>query len=167
MNNKKIGVILLIIGIALVIIFGFVIQSLNQDIESLGCFQDPSCTQIETSLTFVHFAFGIFGFLFALGFYLIFFTTGENAIVQRLEADTKKNLDEEKFFILLKGLNSFEKEILNKVRSEPGITQSSLRLKVNMSKAKLSQVLIDLENKDLIKRQKEGKTLKIFSTLEF
>ena len=38
--------------------------------------------KIETSLSIIHLAFGVFGFLFALGFYLLVFSKGEEAIVQ-------------------------------------------------------------------------------------
>ncbi|MAG73790.1 hypothetical protein CL620_05710 [archaeon] len=161
MENKKVGVILLIIGVILGGIFFVLIGNLNGKAEALGCFQDPSCTTIETSLNFIHFAFGIFGFLFALGFYLIFFSEGEKAIVRRLEHDTTRKLEQDKFAILLKGLDAFERDVLRVVRNEDGITQNTLRLKVNMSKAKLSHVLTDLESKKLITRVPEGKTLKI------
>jgi cell division protein YceG involved in septum cleavage len=162
MENKKVGVILLIIGVVLGGIFLALIDNLNTKADALGCFQDPSCTTIETSLNFIHFGFGIFGFLFALSFYLLFFSQGEKAIVKRLEDDTTRKLAEEKFAILLKGLDAFERDVLTAVRNEDGITQNTLKLKVNMSKAKLSHVLTDLESKKLISRVPEGKTLKIY-----
>jgi len=74
MNNKKIGVSLLVLSVILLIIFVVIIRVLNQEIEALGCFERPGCQTIETSLTIVHFAFGVFGFLFALSFYLFFFS---------------------------------------------------------------------------------------------
>ena len=164
MNQKKIGVLILVLAAVLVGIFLFVIQSLNQQIQTLGCFADPSCTQVETSLSIVHFAFGIFGFLFSLGFYLLVFATGEEAIVKRLESDTTRKLSEEKFSILLKGLDEYEKKVLSAVREQNGITQQTLRLRTNFSKAKLSQVLTTLEKKELVRREKEKKTLAVYLT---
>ncbi|PIN73570.1 hypothetical protein COV20_05090 [Candidatus Woesearchaeota archaeon CG10_big_fil_rev_8_21_14_0_10_45_16] len=166
MNNKKIGVLLLILSIVLLGLFIFAISILNKDIEAMGCFQNPGCGDVENSLSIVHAAFGIFGFLFALGFYLIFFSQGEKAVIQRLEADTNKKLNEEKFAILIKGLNEFERETLVAVRDQSGITQSTLRLRVKMSKAKLSQTLSELEKKDLIAREQEGKTFKVYYSFE-
>src|SRR3989344_3448816 len=103
MNNKKIGVSLLVLSVILLIIFVVIIRVLNQEIEALGCFERPGCQTIETSLTIVHFAFGVFGFLFALSFYLFFFSKGDEAIVQRLENDSLRNLEK-------KGLIKREKE---------------------------------------------------------
>ena len=48
------------------------------------------------------------------------------------------------------------------VREQEGITQNTLRLRLNMSKAKLSYVLQELEKRNLIKRIKKGKTLAIY-----
>ena len=165
MNNKKIGVSLLVLSVILLIIFVVIIKVLNQEIEALGCFERPGCQTIETSLTIVHFAFGVFGFLFALSFYLFFFaffSKGDEAIVQRLENDSLRNLEKEKLSILLKGLDEFEKEVITAVREQEGITQNTLRLRVDMSKAKLSQVLGNLEKKGLIKREKERKTFAVY-----
>ena len=162
MNNKKTGVIILVITLALLLIFILIIRSLNQEIQALGCFEKAGCKTIETSLSVIHFAFGAFGFLFALAFYLLVFNKGEEAIVERLERDTERKLGEEKYSILSKGLDEFEKMALNIVREEEGITQNMLRLRVNMSKAKLSQVLQELEKKGLVKREAKNKTFQIF-----
>ena len=161
MDNKRLGVVLLVLSVILLVIFVVVVNSLNQDIAALGCYQDPGCKRLETSLSIVHFAFGIFGFLLALGFYLLFFSKGEEAIVKRLEEDTQKKLTEEKYAILLKGLDDFEKKVITSVREQDGITQNTLALRVDMSKAKLSQVLANLEKKGLIRRVPEKKTLAV------
>lgn len=162
MDNKKVGVFILVITFFLLSVFVLVIQSLNQEIKALGCFQQAGCQTIETSLSVIHFSFGGFGFLFALAFYLLVFSKGEEAIIERLERDTERKLGEEKYSILSKGLNEFEKKVLKVVREEEGITQNMLRLRVDMSKAKLSQVLRELEKKGLIKREPKDKTLQIY-----
>ena len=154
--------IILVITLALLLIFILIIRSLNQEIQALGCFEKTGCRTIETSLSVIHFAFGAFGFLFALAFYLLVFSKGEEAIVERLEKDTARKLEEEKYSILSKGLNEFEKKVLAVVRQEEGITQNMLRLRVDMSKAKLSQVLQELERKELISRVPKDKTFQIF-----
>ena len=162
MNNKKVGVLILVLTLFLLGVFVLVIQTLNQEIKALGCFEKAGCRSIETSLSVVHLAFGAFGFLFALAFYLLVFSKGEEAIVQRLEKDTERKLGEEKYAILSKGLNEFEKKVLKVVREEEGITQNVIRLRVDMSKAKLSQVLQELEKKNLIKRVPKDKTFQVF-----
>ncbi|HIH11776.1 TPA: winged helix-turn-helix transcriptional regulator [Candidatus Woesearchaeota archaeon] len=162
MNNKKIGGIVLGCSIILLIIFIAIILSLQKEAKQLGCYSQPGCTTIDSSLTIVHFAFGFFGFLLALGIYLIFFSTSEEAIVRRLEQDSTRKLEEDTFSILLKGLDTFEREVIQIIKKEPGITQNTLRLKVNMSKAKLSQVLLELDKKGLLTRQEHKKTYKLY-----
>lgn len=152
----------MLLSLMLLVIFILIIQSLNQEIKALGCFEKAGCKTIETSLSVIHFAFGAFGFLFALAFYLLMFSKGEEAIVERLERDTERKLNEEKYAILSKGLDEFEKKVLKVVREEEGITQNMLRLRVDMSKAKLSQVLQELEKKGLVKREPKDKTLQVF-----
>ena len=63
--------------------------------------------------------------------------------------------------MLFKALDPFEQRVIKTVREQPGITQNTLRLRANMSKAKLSYVLQELEKRGLIKRIKKGKTLSI------
>ncbi len=167
MDNKKLGALVLGIAAILLIIFIFVFRSLTQQADILGCFPNQGCTRIETSITMVHFAFGIFGFLFALGFYLLLFTKGEEAIVKRLEADSSRKLNEEKLSLIMKGLDGFEQQVLNAVKEQDGITQSTLRLRVDMSKAKLSQVLSGLEKKGLVKREPQGKSLAVYLKEKF
>ena len=82
--------------------------------------------------------------------------------MQRLEKDTQQKLQEERFFLLMKGLDEFEKKVVRAVREQQGITQNTLRLRVDFSKAKLSQVLAMLEKKGLMKREKKGKTLEVW-----
>jgi uncharacterized membrane protein len=172
MKAKKIGVILIILSILVsFIVFQFV-NDLNEEAEALGCYSEPSCVKLESSISVSHFAFGIIGFIFALGFYMILFNKGEEAIVKRLESDKErdierreKELENSQFDIILKGLDEYEQKIMRAVREQEGITQSTLRIRTDMSKAKLSYVLQDLERKNLIKREKKGKTLAIFLRL--
>jgi len=101
------------------------------------------------------------GFIFALGFYLLVFARGEQAILQRLEEEKNKKLTEEKFSLIARGLDDFEKKVIAAVREQDGITQNTLRLRTAFSKAKLSYVLQDLEKKGLITRVPAGKTLAV------
>ncbi|MBI2666941.1 winged helix-turn-helix transcriptional regulator [Candidatus Woesearchaeota archaeon] len=162
MHNKKIGVIIFLFSALLLVAFIIILSSLNQEIAALGCFENTECKKIETSLSIVHLAFGVFGFLFSLGFYLLVFSKGEEAIVQRLEKDTQQKLQEERFSLLLKGLDEFEQQVVKAVREQQGITQNTLSLRVHMSKAKLSQVIALLEKKRLIKREQKGKTFEVY-----
>lgn len=161
MENKKLGVILIIIGLAVGGLIIYYINILSSKAEILGCFNDPNCLPIEKGLSMSHIGIGIFAFILALGFYLIFFNKTEDKLIKRYGEEK----DNEKFEFAMKFLDPFESKVLRKIREEDGITQSTLRLKLDMSKAKLSYVLQDLEKRELIKRIQKGKTLQVFSRI--
>jgi len=140
--------------------------SLNQESQKLGCFSSEECLGVEKSLSIVNIAFGVFGFMIALGFYLVFFSSDQE-IVKHLKKEKRKMSFDEKWSVLLLGLDKFEKEVMGKVKEQDGITQSTLKLRVKMSKAKLSSVLSSLENKGLIKRESFKKTLRVHLSLNW
>jgi uncharacterized membrane protein len=162
MNNKRLGVIFLVVSVLIAVIMIYLIDGLYGRSRELGCFDNSECKPIESSLSVAHLGFGIIGFIFALGFYLIFFSKGEEAILKRLEEEKKERSEEEKFELILKGLDEYEKAVMKAVKEQNGITQNTLRIRTNMSKAKLSYVLSDLEKKGLIKREQKGKTLAVY-----
>lgn len=161
MENKKLGVLLIIISL----VFGFFLVYYNLDMDKksaeIGCNVAEGCEEIKEILSITHIGFGFFGFMLALGFYLLFFNKTEQAIFKRLEEQKNTEIEEEKFSIILKALDDYEKRVLQLVREQEGITQNTLRLRANMSKAKLSYVLQELEKRGLVKRIPKGKTLQI------
>ncbi len=162
MNNKKLGVVFLIISIILSVLLISLISGLREEAEALGCYNNENCIKLESKITITHFVFGIIGFILALGFYLIFFSKGEEALLKKIEQQDQKKYLGDKFDLILRGLDNYEKEVMNILKEEEGITQNTLLIRTNMSKAKLSYVLRDLENRDLIKRVSKGKTLAVF-----
>jgi hypothetical protein len=166
-NQKKLGLTFIVIGVLLSIVIFQLITELNSKSEELGCFNDEICVEIGSTLSLTHFIFGFMGFIFALGVYLIFFSKGEESVLKRLEETKLKEWKTKKFEWILRGLDEFEKKVMTSVKEQDGITQSTLRIRTNMSKAKLSYVLQDLEKKDLITRLKKGKTLSIHLKDEF
>jgi len=161
MNNKRVGVILLILSTILSVIIVQYLGGVRNEAQDLGCYQNAGCQKLESNLTMGHFAFGIIGFLFALGFYLILFSKGEKLILQHLNEQKQQRSEEEKFEIMLKGLDDFEKRAMKAIKEQEGITQNTLQIRTSMSKAKLSYVLADLEKKELVHREKKGKTYSI------
>ena len=99
--------------------------------------------------------------MFALGFYLLFFNKTEKAILEKLENEKNNKINDEKFNIILKALDSFEQKVIKAIKEQDGITQNTLRLRIDMSKAKLSYVLQELERRGLIKRIVKGNTLSL------
>ena len=70
--------------------------------------------------------------------------------------------EEEKFGLISKALDENEIKIIRTIRENPGITQNTLKIKTDLSKAKVSHVLSDFERKKLVYRQPKGKTYTVF-----
>ena len=148
MNNIKIGVVLVILSILFGAIFFFLLSQIREEQIELGCIpQKEKCLQIESNLSITHVGVGVIVAALMLGLYLIFFSKGERAILERLEEEKDKKLAEEKFAILLRAFDKNEQAVLKEIKGQPGIEQNTLRLKTGLSKAKVSQILTDLEKK--------------------
>ncbi len=162
MENKKLGILMMIISL---VFFAFLIyfsNNLATRSDKLGCNSSEECAEVGKLFSFTNISFGFFGFMLALGFYLLFFNKTDEKIMKRLEDDKNNKISEEKFEIILRALGDYERQVLKAVKEQDGITQSTLRLRTNISKAKLSYVLQELEKRNLIKRAKKGKTLEIY-----
>ena len=154
MEKQKLGVLLIIFSI---IFLGFIFyfnDNLYSRADDLGCNVNEECAQIEKSISITNIGFGFFGFMFGLGFFILLFDK-DDKLAKRINED-------ERFEIILKALDDYEKKVLKAVREQDGITQNTLRLRTDMSKAKLSYVLQELEKRNLIKRSPKGKTLEVF-----
>lgn len=162
MQNKRLGIILVIFAIVLFVLILQFNSALNKESRKTGCFPTEECTKIESSLSIIHVFLGIITFLFALGFYIIVFYKGEEAIIKRLEEEKEAKLKESKFEIMLRMLDDNEKKIFKAIKEQPGIEQNTLTIRTNLSKSKVSEVLKNFESKNLIKRKKKGKTFSIF-----
>tara|TARA_Y100000310_G_scaffold212686_2_gene213566 strand:+ start:1541 stop:2044 length:504 start_codon:yes stop_codon:yes gene_type:complete len=158
MDNKKLGFLILgIAAVVSVVIFSFM-GSLRAQGTTLNCNPSNECKQVQSMLGLSHVAIGLISFITALGFYLLFFSKGEEAILKRLEDEKNIQVNQNKFEIILKTLDENEKKVLHAVKEQDGITQSTLKFRTDMSKSKLSQILTDFEKKNLIKRIEKGKT---------
>ncbi len=137
-------------------------MSLSTELGKLGCNVNKGCSETANRFSMTNVAFGFFGFMFALGVYILLFNKSEERILRRLEEEKNQKIGDEKFDYILMALDSYGKKVLKAVKAQDGITQSTLRLRTDMSKAKLSYVLQELEKRNLIKRVKKGKTLEVF-----
>lgn len=144
-NNKKLGVILIIISLVIGGIFVYYISNLTQKSQEIGCFNNQECFTVERGLSVSHVAIGIFSFILALGFYLLFFNK-ERFIEQKDYDISKLNKEEKSVF-------SFIKE-----NKEKGVYQSNIIEKFNFPKSKVSRILDGLEAKQLIERKRRGMT---------
>jgi hypothetical protein len=189
METKKLG--FLIIGISIVLgffMFSFM-NKLSVQGEQLNCNPTQECRQVNSVLGVSHMAVGFLAFIFALGFYLLFFNKDEKEILEKYgfnqysnnknpinynfdsiknENNIQNNLDNgDKFSLMLKPLDENEKKVLLAVREQGGITQSTLRFRTDLSKATISQILTDFERKNLIERKAKGKTYSVFLAENF
>ena len=170
MENKTIGTIL----IAVCLVLGFLIFTFN-NILNAQAEASCSCTEMQESGVCpmenqtpwqTYLGIILVSGIAALGIYLIFFEKSQKEIAKILEKQKHIQVKEEKFDILLKGLNDDEKKIFNAVREQDGITQQTLRLRTDIHKSKLSILLDRLEKKGLIARKEKGKTKQVFLKIE-
>ncbi len=172
METKKLG--FLILGMSIVlsfIIFGYMGQLSGQEKE-FNFNPSNECQQVKSLFGLSHIAVGFLAFIFALGFYLLFFNKDEQAILKKYETEKQgkiieKPAKEDKFSLLLRPLDDNERNVLTAIKEQEGITQSTLKYRANLSKAKVSQILTDFEKKNLIARKVKGKTYEVFLTGDF
>ncbi len=164
MNNKKVGVTLIVLGLVLGGIVFSMAQSLEAQAAQQECNPNQQCKEIATGLGWSHIGIGALGAILALGIYLVFFNTSEKAILERLEAEKEKKLAQERLAIMMQALDDNEKEILKAIAEQDGITQKTLRFRTGLSKSKISQVLSSFEKKGIVKRESKGKTYAIHLT---
>lgn len=168
MDNKQLGIIILIIGILLAMTIYMVKARedalLNQIITEQGsCFlEDGTCLHADRNVTPYMITWVFSAAIVALGSYLVFFDKSQKEIVKTLENQKHIQIEDEKFNILLKGLDQEEKTVIKAVKEQDGITQQTLRLRTDLHKSKLSIVLDGLEKKQLITRKEKGKTKQVF-----
>ena len=153
METKKLG--FLIMGMS--ILFGFTmfgyISQLNMQGQQLHCNPTQECQQVNSMLGLSHVAVGFLSFIFSLGFYLLFFNYSN---------EENKSGADDKFSLLMRPLDENERKVLMSIKEQNGITQSTLRYRADLSKAKISQILTDFEKKNLIERKAKGKTYEVF-----
>ena len=174
MDNKKLGIIIigasLVILLLLVLVRQSVVAAYQAEIDKYvsageACPSDPSICPHEQRARaqipiFVAGAL-LIGFI-SLGAYLIFFEKSQKLIMSTLNKERQIQTAEEKFSILLKGLDAEERKVLSAVKEQDGITQQTLRLRTDMHKSKLSIVLDGLEKKGIVRRVEKGKTKQVF-----
>ena len=175
MDNKKIGFLLIFVAVlfaVILFIFKIYIDQLNDSLMALsngGCFLESGKCVHERS--FAPFVAGISAIIITMGFgaYLILFSktaksfeATQKNILKKISTAKNKELKEERFEILLEGLDEYEKKVMLKAREQDGISQSTLMYRTDLSKSKLSMVLSQLEKKNLITKVKKGKINNIF-----
>ena len=168
MDTKKLGMLLVAIGIGiglLVSLFKYNIgQMIDQQMQISGgnCFENGICLHQQYAFNIPTYAGIILAAItISLGIYLIFFNKAQINFLQTLSETKKKSKEDDRFSIMLKAMSAEERLVMEKVREQDGIPQTTLMLRTDLSKTKLSFVLTDLEKKGLVKKVKEGKINRI------
>ena len=80
----------------------------------------------------------------------------------RTPAGSPRNSRQIALSIVKKKLSADEKKMLKEIETAGTITQDSLRARLGWSKAKVSTTLTRLDKMNLIQRERQGKTYKVF-----
>ena len=167
MENKKLGFVILSISVlASILAFGFM-GVLGRQTAALQCYPTSECQRVESLVGLSHIAVGLISFIGALGIYLLFFSTSEEAIMKRLEEEKDKKIEVDKFDLILKSMDENERKVIKAIKEQDGITQSTLKFRTDLSKSKVSQILTDFEKKQLVKREEKGKTYAVYLAQNF
>jgi len=174
MDNRKLGIIFITIGIFFSLILFIFVSQVNDLVNQLMlqtgglCIQNGKCVHEQNNYP-IYLGIALIVATLSFGIYLIFFEReqrklekAQEKIVERLEETKKERSEDEKFNILLKGLSEEEQNILKVLKEQDGIQQATLRIRTSMSKAKLSIVLKEMEERGLIKKVEDGKKNKVY-----
>jgi ribosomal protein S25 len=176
MNQKQIGVIVLIIGI-LAAVFVYMAKlkedaSIKLIVQETGsCYlADGTCLHQDRNWTPYILGGIISAALTMLGIYLIVFDKTQAILVQQhheVSQALKEAKHKDEFNAFLSGFRDDEKAVLKAIREQEGVTQSTLRFRTGMSKASLSLLLKSLEERDIISRRESGKTNNVYLRKKF
>ena len=180
MNQKQIGIILIIIGI-LVAGFTYLVKvredsHINEIIKTTGsCYlTDGTCLHEDRDYKLFIFGGILSASLIILGVYLIFFDKTQKILAETqvqvstaLSEAKKQEKIKDEFSAFLSGFNEDEQTVLKAIKEQDGIKQSTLRYRIGMSKTTLSLMLKSLEGRGIISRKEAGKTNEIFLRKKF
>ena len=176
MNQKQIGIVILILGLLVgVLVISAKIREdrqVNAFIAQQGgsCYlADGTCLHEDRSYTFYFAGGSIAVALLMLGAYLMFFDRAQIMLAeQHLQVSTAlrdaniRDTEDSRWNTFLKGFNEDERKVLSAVKDQDGIQQSTLRFRSGVSKSSLSLMLKSFEKKGIISRKEQGKTNQVF-----
>ncbi len=101
-----------------------------------------------------------------LGLYLLRSERTSKGILDELRMRRSELSSSERRDLVLSVLTKDERRVIDAVLQQPGISQATLRLRTDFSKAKLSVLLKELERRGLVAKSTEGKTNAVYPKRE-
>jgi|AntRauTorckE6833_2_1112554.scaffolds.fasta_scaffold32821_1 uncharacterized membrane protein len=156
-KEHVVGILLIIVGISIGILFYNAQQAMSQAADAVlaaggDCTTEGTCLHEQAANYLLLGAIPAL-IVMLLGVYIAFF-------FEVSEYKVSRNKDEQ-FELILRGLDSQQQEAMRAISKDDGVTQSTLKYRVSMSKSKLSQTLSELEERKLINRTPDKKTKRV------
>lgn len=180
MKQKYLGIIIIAIGMLLCLfVFAAKIREdnyINNYIKQNNtCYlTDGTCLHEDRDYTLYIFGWVISASLIILGLYIIFFDNLQSKILENQEriSTTLKEVKElekkkDEFGAFISGFSNDEQKVLNAIKAQEGIKQSTIRFKTGLSKSTVSLILSSLEERKIVSRKKSGKTHEVFLIKKF
>lgn len=152
MENKKVGLLIIGIGIAvsaIVFIFNYSLKS----IVSATCSHGSECSMYDTINSQFWLSSAVVGIIIAIGLYVMYSKPDEKIIHKTIT----KTIKEKNKKIDLSKLDKKEKLALELIQKEGGVIfQADLKEKLEIGKVGMTRLLDKLEAKQIIERKRRG-----------
>jgi len=149
MENKKVGWLIIGIGIAILaiaLLFNFSLRS----IVDATCSHGIECTMHDTMNVQLYLSLAIIAIVFAIGLYIMLSKPEEKTIIKKVrEKEKKKKID-------TTNLDSKEKTAIKLLQEQGAMFQADLKEKLGIGKVGMTRLLDKLEAKQFIERKRRG-----------
>ncbi len=173
LNDKQLGLVLIIIGI-LIVIPGTVLKiyegvQVQANFDNPLCTNDPNCKSSLSGLFPVAIFWFIGAIILSYGFLLRRSDELDEAIKssdlkinEEFKKAKKKAREKDSFIKFQKGFTEDEIDIINIIHTKEGITEKQLEKRVSIPNNKFKSILNNLEKKGFIEKMVDNNTFKLY-----
>ncbi|MEM3361786.1 MAG: hypothetical protein QXH71_03030 [Candidatus Anstonellaceae archaeon] len=154
MNNKTVGILLLIISILVGLII-FLFNRALVEIVNTSCSHGPTCPMWGSIDFHTNISLLLLSIIFILSIYFLFFAKEEKKVVVKYEKKSKLP-NQKNYSKIFSTLSKEEKLIFQKILDSNGAILQSDLVDNNFSKVKITRILDKLEGKGLVERKRRG-----------